>query len=170
MQIKKGQAKDISAILTMTEACDLAMRKQGIVQWNEGYPSREAFEKDSTRGELYILEKENRICGCITISTHMDAEYEPVQWLTPDDTRHVYVHRLAVHPEYQGKGYARKLMDFAEERALKDGCISIRLDTFSKNLRNMRFYEARGYRKLEAIFLPAQSTHPFYCYEKILSS
>ena len=41
-------------------------------------------------------------------------------------------------------------------------------DTFSKNLRNIKFYEIRGYVKLENIFLPNQSEYPFHCYEKII--
>ena len=45
---------------------------------------------------------------------------------------------------------------------------SVRLDTFSQNKRNQKFYEARGYKKLENIYFPKQSTHPFNCYELVL--
>jgi len=50
----------------------------------------------------------------------------------------------------------------------KNNYVSIRLDTFSKNPRNIKFYEIRGYIKLGNIFLPDQSEDPFYCYEKII--
>ncbi|MBT8264540.1 MAG: GNAT family N-acetyltransferase, partial [Muriicola sp.] len=57
------------------------------------------------------------------------------------------------------------LMDFAETYARENQFMSVRLDTFSKNERNQRFYEARGYQKLEEIYFPNQSKDPFYCYE-----
>ena len=80
----------------------------------------------------------------------------------------MYIHRLAVHPQEQKKGYAKVLMDFAEDYARKGGFISVRLDTFSKNVRNNKFYQARGYRAVGDIYFPKQSEFPFHCYELIL--
>ena len=97
----------------------------------------------------------------------MDDEYIPVSWLTPNENN-LYVHRLAVHPEFQGKGFAQKLMDYAENYAKTNSFASIRLDTFSKNERNQKFYEVRGYQRLENIMFPKQSKYPFYCYELVL--
>ena len=74
---------------------------------------------------------------------------------------------MAIHPEHQRKGYAKKLMDFAEATAKENNATSVRLDTFSQNHRNQKFYEARGYQKLESIYFPKQSKHPFYCYELV---
>ncbi len=143
------------------------MVENGIYQWNEHYPSKNAFEKDIERSELYVLENGERIIGTIVISTLMDQEYFPIQWLTPNENN-LYVHRLAIHPDYQGKGFAQELMDFAEDHARKNGFVSVRLDTFSQNKRNQRFYETRGYRKLADIHFPKQSEHPFHCYELVL--
>ena len=84
------------------------------------------------------------------------------------DYKNLYIHRLAIDPSQQGKGYAQKLMSFAEDKAKKNGLVSVRLDTFSQNKRNQRFYEARGYNKLSDIYFPKQSEHPFHCYELIL--
>ena len=78
------------------------------------------------------------------------------------------MHRLAVHPEQQGKGIARELMDFGEQLARKNNYLSVRLDTFSKNPRNNRFYTARDYKKVGEVFFKQKSPHPFYCYEKVL--
>ena len=164
--IRQANLGDIPEIMRLTRACTLYMKAQGILQWNEQYPSAEAFRRDIERSELYVMEKKG-IIGCIAISTHMDDEYQPVKWLSPNHNN-MYVHRLAVHPEHQGKGFARQLMDLAEDVARKSDCISVRLDTFSRNERNQRFYEARGYRKLDAVYFPNQSQHPFFCYELLL--
>lgn len=166
--IRKGKLSEIQKIITITKACAKHMIAQGIFQWNTHYPNVAAFQKDYERGEWYVLEENNAIIGCITISTFKDSEYDIIKWLTSDD-RNYYIHRLAIHPIHQKKGYAKKLMDFAENLALERQITSIRLDTFSQNKRNQRFYEARGYTKLGDVYFPKQSKHPFHCYELVLT-
>lgn len=165
--IRSAKISEIDEILAITKACAAFMIKNGIFQWNEHYPSKQAFENDITRNELFVLEKEEKIIGAVVISDFMDDEYVPIKWLTPNK-KNIYIHRLFTHPESQGKGYARKLMDFAESYAKENDFASVRLDTFSQNKRNQKFYEARGYTKLGDIFFPKQSNHPFHCYELVL--
>jgi ribosomal protein S18 acetylase RimI-like enzyme len=165
--IRKATLTDIDAILGLTKACAKHMISLGIFQWNEQYPNRKAFENDVKRDELFVSEITNTIVGCIVISKLMDEEYIPINWMTPN-RNNVYIHRLAVHPEHQGKGFAQRLMDFAETTSRKNNMQSVRLDTFSQNIRNQEFYELRGYVRLGNIYFPKQSDHPFYCYEYIL--
>ncbi|TGV03491.1 GNAT family N-acetyltransferase [Flavivirga rizhaonensis] len=165
--IRKGTLSDIDNIIEITKSCAAYMIRKNIYQWNEHYPNKQAFIKDIDRNELYVLEIENSIIGCVTISTFMDKEYIPILWLT-ENTNNIYIHRLAIHPTHQGKGYAQELMTFAETFAKKSGCVSVRLDTFSQNQRNQKFYEHRGYKRLGNIYFPKQSKHPFYCYELII--
>ena len=63
----------------------------------------------------------------------------------------------------------RKMMDYAEAYAKSKNHKSIRLDTFSKNHRNNKFYKLRGYIKLDDVFFPNQSEFPFHCYEKLIN-
>ena len=165
--IRIGTSKDIDQIIHLTNACAKKMIASDIFQWNDHYPNRLAFEKDVNRNELYVLEIDKTLIGCIAISTLIDDEYIPVKWLTPNENN-VYVHRLAIHPNFQGKGFAQQLMDFAEQHAIENNYESIRLDTFSQNKRNQLFYELRGYKKLEDIYFPKQSEYPFHCFELVL--
>ncbi len=165
--IRTANKADIDALMKITAACANHMIAKGIYQWNEHYPSRQAFIEDLERDELYVLEISGELIGCITISTLKDEEYVPIEWLTPDG-KNYYIHRLAVHPKMQGHGYAQHLMDHAEIKAKAKGFASIRLDTFSQNKRNQLFYELRGYKRLGNIHFPKQSDHPFYCYELVL--
>ena len=165
--IREATSSDIDSILSITKACAKNMISKGIYQWNEHYPSGEAFQNDIDRKELFVLIRETEIRGSIVISTFMDDEYKVIDWLTPSD-KNIYIHRLAVHPDYQGLGLAQELMGYAEQMASEQDYSSIRLDTFSQNKRNQKFYERRGYRRLGSIYFPKQSEHPFYCYELIL--
>ncbi|MBO6605262.1 GNAT family N-acetyltransferase [Psychroserpens sp.] len=165
--IRKATLQDIDSIIPITKACGQYMISKGIYQWNDYYPNRAAFENDVDRDELYVIEIDGNVIGCIVISTLKDDEYLDVDWITTSDNS-IYVHRLAIHPKYQGNGLAQQLMDFAEDWARTNKFESIRLDTFSKNERNQKFYELRGYQKLSDIYFPKQSEYPFHCYELLL--
>lgn len=168
--IRKAKPSEIDKIITITSACASKMIAQNINQWNEHYPNVAAFEGDLKRGELYVLIKNETsgkaeiVMGCITISTLKDSEYNDIDWLTQDRLNY-YIHRLAIHPDYQHQGNAKRLMDFAEDFARQQNALSVRLDTFGLNKRNQKFYLNRGYQRLGDIYFPRQSEAPFYCYE-----
>lgn len=165
--IRKANSSDLSKLLQITRSCARAMELKNIFQWNNGYPSLSAFENDINNNWLYVIINDKKIIGCICISDFMDKEYESVKWLTKNDNN-IYIHRLAVTPTHQRMGYAQEMMSFAEDFARENKYLSVRLDTFSKNVNNQNFYQKRGYKKLGNIFFPNQSESPFYCYELIL--
>jgi len=168
MNIRQAIITDLDIVKKIAEACAIDMANYSIFQWNEEYPSRELFQHDIEVGALYVLEINNKIVGCIMLSDVKDDVYKDVKWLTKD-SKNLYIHRLAVDPSYQKKGNGRRLMDFAESFAIENNFASIRLDTFSLNHRNNKFYKSRGYAKLGDVFFPIQSDLPFHCYEKVLS-
>lgn len=166
--IRPATAADLQPLIQLIRACAAHMEARGISQWNEYYPSLSVLQEDLERGELYVCSQGNILLGCIVISTLKDPFYEPVTWLGPEG-EHLYIHRLAVHPNFQKQGHARAMMDFAEDHGRQHGMHSVRLDTFSQNPGNMKFYAQRGYTQLEPIYFPRQSEHPFYCYELLLT-
>jgi ribosomal protein S18 acetylase RimI-like enzyme len=167
MIISQPLKSEVSELIKVTQACAKAMISKNIYQWNDHYPSAGVFEKDIELNQLWVIKDADKIIGSVVISSIMDEEYKTVEWLTPTN-RNCYIHRLAVHPEFQGKGLAQELMAFAESYAREHKFISVRLDTFSVNDRNNKFYQKRGYQKLGEIFFPRQSEYPFYCYELVL--
>ncbi|CAM4103796.1 GNAT family N-acetyltransferase [Gillisia limnaea] len=166
-KIRLSEVKDLREIKSLTEACAVAMQEKGIFQWNEHYPSLEKLQADIEKRELFVLEDQGKILGIIVLTGFMDREYIPINWLTKN-SNNLYIHRFAVHPLVWSKGFGQKLMGFAENYARLNNFVSVRLDTFSKNKRNQRFYESRGYHKLGDIYFPKQSEDPFHCYELIL--
>jgi len=167
MGIRKAKSKDLQEVLSITNACALDLISKGIFQWSEEYPNKETFENDLANNWLYIISENKKTIGSISITPNMDEEYKSIAWLTIT-SNNLYIHRLAVDPKMQGEGYAQKLMDFAENYGRQNNYESIRLDTFSQNKRNQRFYKQRGYVRLENVYFPSQSQDPFYCYELIL--
>ncbi len=168
MKILKCESGDFKKMYSITKSCGKHLIKKGIFQWNDYYPSKEVLQKDIELQQIWKLVDENEIVGIMVLTEIVDEEYDSVQWLTKSKPN-LFIHRLAINPIFQGKGYARKLMDFAEKFAVENHYASIRLDTFSQNKRNQYFYEQRNYVKLESIYFPNQSEFPFYCYEKVLN-
>jgi ribosomal protein S18 acetylase RimI-like enzyme len=77
------------------------------------------------------------------------------------------IHRLAINPVQQGKGFAKRLISFAEGEILRMDFKSIRLDAFSGNLKALMLYEGMGYQKRGEVNFPGRNL-PFICFEKIL--
>lgn len=166
--IRPAKEMDVATILDITKACGAHLRAKNIFQWNSDYPDLNTLLRDVKRKELWVFEDKSVIKGCVVLSDFMDKEYENIPWTTLNEGAK-YVHRLAVHPNWQRQGIAGSLMDFAEQLASNTGSTAVRLDTFSRNSGNQLFYEKRGYRACGSIYFPKQSAYPFYCYELILS-
>ena len=167
IKIELAEINDINDIMKMIHDCANDLIGKNIFQWNEKYPSRDIFLSDIEKKNLFILKNNSEIIGCVALSYDKDIEYNDVKWLTKDE-KNLYVHRLAVDPKFQKKGIGSLLMDFAEDYGRDNKLKSIRLDTFSKNERNNRFYKSRKYTQLDDVYFPNQSEFPFHCYEKIL--
>mgnify|MGYP000023410311 FL=1 len=165
--IRKASLDDLQRIIEITQACANLMISKNIFQWNEFYPRIQTFEEDVNNQTLYVIENNLKVIGCLVISDYMDEFYKKAKWLTTSD-KNIYLHRLAVHPDYQGKGFAKKLMNYAFDFALENKFKSIRLDTFSGNPQNNIFYQKLKFKQLDKIYFRDQSDKPFYCYEKVL--
>ena len=167
IKIELATQNELDRVKEIAEACAKNMIENNIFQWNDKYPSREIFKEDIKNKSLYVSKINQEVVGCIMFSSRKDDVYKTVNWITEDEYN-LYIHRLAVHPIFQKRGIARKMMDFAEDFAKSNNYISIRLDTFSQNPRNNKFYKSRGYNKLDDVYFPKQSEFPFHCYEKLV--
>jgi ribosomal protein S18 acetylase RimI-like enzyme len=167
IKIELATQNQLDRVKEIAEACAKNMIENNIFQWNDKYPSREIFKEDIKNKSLYVSKINQEVVGCIMFSFRKDDVYKTVNWITEDEYN-LYIHRLAVDPIFQKRGIARKMMDFAEDFAKSNNYISVRLDTFSQNPRNNKFYKSRGYNKLDDVYFPRQSEFPFHCYEKLV--
>ena len=167
--ISLGEVEEIDEIIALTKACGLHMRQNGIDQWDENYPDRVSIQQDLETKTLFAYRENDTILGIVVLNENQDEEYAEINWSTNDFDRNIVVHRLAVLPNQQGKGIARKIMDFAEQYAAEHQYDAIRLDTFSQNPRNQKFYTNRGYTDLGPVYLKYKKDHPYFCYELILA-
>ena len=164
MQIQVATANHITPLFQIYQDCKKALDAQGIFQWTDTYPNIEIVKRDVESGKTFILNDENQLAGVVILNEEQDPQYANIDWKF-NDQKVLVVHRLAINPSLQGKGYARKLMDFAEDYAAKNSYTVIRLDAFIPHDRVIQFYLKRDYLIRGETFFPGR-TQPFYCMEK----
>ena len=165
MKIELCSESQAEEIFKIYDDCRQAMQRVGIFQWQNEYPRIDTIKQDIVDKNLYGYFEDGRCLGAVSINTHQDEEYREIGWKGPDENV-IVIHRLAVNPDFQSKGIARLLMDFAEDYAKKENYSAIRLDSYSQNKRALKFYENRGYKKRGECFFTGRDL-PFYCYELI---
>jgi GNAT superfamily N-acetyltransferase len=168
MDIIKAQKEDFDKVLELVSDIIKDMENKGNPQWDENYPTKEILFHDIEEGALFIMEEEKEFIALCALTENEEPQYVGINWMDKNP-KALEIHRIAVHPHWQKKGIARKLLDFAEEHAQKTGYTSMRLDTYCKNSRMITIIEQRGYKRTGEIFFPPL-TLPFYCYEKILKN
>jgi ribosomal protein S18 acetylase RimI-like enzyme len=60
-------------------------------------------------------------------------------------TQSLLVDNVAVHPDYQGRGFGRQLMALAEEEARRLGFTAVTLYTNERMTENIELYKKLGY-------------------------
>lgn len=66
----------------------------------------------------------------------------------PYDEEVGYIHSIAIHPEYRGKGYGQKIFNYAQQQLISQGQSElVLLDVFKLNKQAKEWYERMGYMK-----------------------
>ena len=84
----------------------------------------------------------------------------------PDNKMKVlYIQWMTVHPNWQGMGISKKLLDFAEDHARKNKYDSIRIDVFSQHDLAQQICQKKAYTETGRFHSSFQKI-PFISYEK----
>lgn len=115
--------------------------------WKKGlYPIRETALKGITEQTLFILKVEGDIAGTIILNHEVEAAYAGGKWgIKAEEEEIIVIHTFAIHPDYQGRGIGRRLLNFAEEYSRTQGVKVIRLDVSIHNTPAIKLYEKYGY-------------------------
>lgn len=155
---------------------DLIDRMQGqefCPYWTKGvYPTLEDIRSAAERSELYLALEGEAIAGAFILNRRQTDEYRRALWPTEAEPGRVgVIHLLAVHPDFQGRGLAKRLLARAVEESRAKGDRVIRLDTLTWNVPGRRLYEGFGFRycgDFEQTY-PTTGTIPFSMYELVVS-
>lgn len=141
------------------------MRKHGIEQWDEIYPSRDDIERDISRGEMFVVTDQADIVAAVTINEEQDPGYTSGRWQYTSG-RIAVIHRLCVRPDAQGAGWGRWTMQCAEQRLARAGYGAVRLDAFIHNPASNALYRSLAYHPAGTVRFRKGK---FLLYEKLLT-
>lgn len=140
------------------------MLELGIRQWDYTYPNETTANNDIEKQECFII-KENGTClATITLNEQQDDQYKHINWSIPGN-KVLVIHRLAVHPDAQGRGFGKHLTQYASYYALRHGYDTIRLDAFTGNPASNHIYKKLGYTLADGLCYFHKEKQSFYCYE-----
>ena len=140
------------------------MRASGnLHQWGVGYPSVEVVQCDIEQGVCYVAidGADGEIEATMAFIPGPDSTYSYIKdgaWLN-DEPYHV-IHRIAVAAP--GKGYARRLLDWAFERAG-----TVRIDTHRDNVIMRHILKEYGFEYCGVIYLANGDARDAYQLSKV---
>ncbi len=167
MQIQLSSIASAELIFKMLGDCNKALEDEHIFQWTDSYPNITIIKEDIIQKSVYELRGDEEFLGTVTLNTKQEPQYQSIDW-NDGNGEPLVIHRLAINPGCQGKGYAKTLMRFAEQFACEKGFPSVRLDAYSGNKVALQLYERLGYMNKGMVWFPGRSL-PFFCFEKVLS-
>ena len=153
--IRSAAAPDIPALARMfQELVDSLQTGPNYCGWGSVYPTRQDAENSVSAGGVYFAEINGELAGSVWLNHHQEATYAGQPWLyEAENDRILVIHTLAVHPRYQRRGVASRLLETAADVAAKTGCAAIRLDVAERNTPAIRVYERAGYRYVSTVDL-----------------
>ena len=121
--IRPFQEGDEESLVSLWNMCKLT------VPWNNPY--KDIARKLKVQAELFLVGfLENKIIASVM------AGY---------DGHRGWINYLAVHPDFQSRGYGKQLMDNVENRLRKLGCPKINLQIRDANNKVLSYYQKLGF-------------------------
>ena len=127
--IRPFQTEDEASVVSLWQLCELT------VPWNNPY--KDIARKLKVQPELFLV----GMLDSLLIATVMGGY----------DGHRGWINYLAVHPDFQGQGYAQQVMGNVESELRKRGCPKINLQIRSGNARVMAFYQKLGFTDDQAL-------------------
>ncbi len=164
MEILLAKPDDLIEVLFLIRQCVKDMNARGMKHWNSSYPGTEDIIKDLDKGSIFLVKDKGVCLGMMTINEIEPDEYKDIHW-SDNNSRILYMKRLAVNPLFQDRGIAKMLVKFAEKFAKDKGYNYVRLDTLSSNTAETKLFATSHFDEVGEFHSTFQKT-PFKCYEK----
>ena len=154
MSIKNIVSADIERVFALYRiAANYQKEKRTVIVW----PSfdREMVEIEIAENRQFKLLVNNEV-ACIWAITFSDEQI----WENSHKERALYIHRIAVNPDFRGNNYVDTIVAWAKEFAIEKGIQFIRLDTLGENTKLIEHYKNAGFAFLGLFTLKNTSNLP----------
>lgn len=152
LTVRRAVPGDLEAVWALARRAAARMNAEGSEQWGEDYPTRDLYQGDIQRGELWCAATpEGRVLGAACVNCDLDPAYQAVAWTLPGPA--MTVHRAAVDPAVQRQGTAAVLLLQAMALAREAGVPSMRVDTYQKNAKMQGLFRKLGFLQRGEVYL-----------------
>lgn len=141
MTIKNSKLSDVSKIFDLYSVATNYMQSKNQVCWSE-FPE-ELIVNEIEENRQWKLLIDGKI-ACIWATTLNDE----LIWGTDHKEPSVYIHRIAISPDFRGQKLVKKLIDWANDFGKKQNLQYIRMDTVGLNEGLISHYEKLGFQFL----------------------
>ncbi|MBT4413557.1 MAG: GNAT family N-acetyltransferase [Polaribacter sp.] len=139
MQINNVTIKDIDQIYSFYRiASDYQKAKEKVIVWPDF--NRNMVETEIAEHRQFKMLMNNEVV-CIWAITFNDEQI----WEERNRDSAIYIHRIATNPDFRGRNFVSKIVDWAKEYAKEKGIQFIRLDTLGNNTRLIKHYKNAGF-------------------------
>ena len=154
MTIKNVTASDIEKIFALYKiASNYQREKKTVIVWPDF--DREMVINEIAENRQFKLLVNNEVV-CIWAITFSDEQI----WEDSNTDSAIYIHRIAVNPNFRGNNYIATITKWAREYALKKEVQFIRLDTLGENKNLITHYKNAGFHFLGLFNLKNTSNLP----------
>ena len=171
MIFRKAEKEDFDKVRSLYwTLIDRRQDDPSFPHWKKGiHPSDELIRNGIDRAELYVLADGDEIAACVIANGEKIDGYEDAQWQI-DSGEVIVLHVLAVHPDYQGKGLAWRLVENVIELERKAGKKALRLDVIENNTTAEKLYQKLGFQYIQTktLYYNVVGEMTFKLYELVL--
>lgn len=160
MKIRLAKPKDIPEMKKVFDTARAFQLDNGIIQWAEGYPSKELILEDIALDAAYVtFNKEDELIGVLSVFTEPDPTYFEIEGEWLNDESYATVHRIASNRKEKGVG--QKLLKWVQNRHS-----NIRIDTHKDNQPMKHVLNKLGFQYTGVITLEDGEFRDAYHYVK----
>ena len=123
------------------------------------YPTKQFIYDSISEKSLFIATINSAITGSMVMNHVCSDSYSNVQWnVSADNNEIMVIHALAVSRDFQRKGIAGKMVEYAIDFCKDNGMKAIRLDVLPSNIPAEKFYTKMGFVYIDKIQLFYEDT------------
>ncbi|WP_316837747.1 GNAT family N-acetyltransferase [Pedobacter nutrimenti] len=138
MEIQNSVNKDIQEIFRLYKIATDFQKSKFIVHWPEFELNLVQTEINENRQWKILIDGK---IACVWATTFND----PQIWEERNDDPAVYIHRIAVNPEFRGQNLVQQIAEWAKLYALSNEKRFVRMDTVGENTGLINYYTKCGF-------------------------
>ena len=146
MEITQSSSDDIGQILSLYDAATALQASKNMTQWPK--IDRGIIEGEISEGRQWKMVHQGQIV-CVWVVAFED----PQIWGERSNQPSVFINRIANHPEFRGRGFVGKIVDWAKSLYSGGSIQFIRLDTVGYNEGLIQVYTSHGFTLLDPVEL-----------------